>query len=180
MWVDDDLPQDVEPLVIAEGTEWEVKVIDARRWSRWSQSSGTRAPGPSRAIHWHHTAGAISSGSVHEVLLDLVREATSARYGLPYNFVVVPGDDPWAFYLNDVDGAWPHTLGRNADTAISLQGNYEVLIPRPIEVRLMWTLSHALMTMWGEEIPILGHRQTSATACPGAHLYKALVDLRDS
>ena len=180
MWVNDDLPDNVDALVIGEGSEWEIKVIDARRYHRWAQSSGTRPPGPSGAIHWHHTCGPIPSGPVVEVLNDLVSESTTGRYGLPYNFVVTPGDDPWAIYLNDVDGMWPHTLGRNDQTAIALCGNYEVLIPRTIEVGLMWRLSHALMIMWGEDIPILGHRQTSATACPGQHLYKALVNLRDA
>jgi hypothetical protein len=115
---------------------------------------------------------------VSEVLDDLVAEATRARYGLPYNFVVTPGDDPWVVYLNDVDGMWPHTLGRNDQTAIALCGNYDALIPRQAEVALMWRLSHALMTMWGRDIPILGHRETSATACPGSHLYRALCQLR--
>lgn len=180
MWVDDDLPSNVEALVIAEGTEWETRVIDARQWHAWSTSSGSRIGGAPSAIHWHHTVGPVPTGDVTGILADLVDEARSAQYGLPYNFLVTPGDDPWAFYLNDVDGAWPHTRGRNADTAICLAGNYEVLVPRPVEVGLMWRLSHALMSMWGEALPILGHRETSATACPGKHLYAALVELRDS
>jgi hypothetical protein len=178
MWSNDDLPPHVEPLVIAAGSEWETRVIDARRYHTWSQSSGTRRPGPSGAIHWHHTCGPIPSGPVNEVLDDLVAEATHARYGLPYNFVVVPGDDPRPIYLNDVDGMWPHTRGRNDQTAIALCGNYDALIPRPSEVALMWRLSHALMVMWGIDIIILGHRETSATACPGYHIYRALCQLR--
>ena len=180
MWVDDDLPLHVESLVIAEGTEWETRVIDARAYRHWSTPWGNRTPGPSRAIHWHHTVGPIPNGSVNEMLLDLTQEAASAKYGLPYNFLVVPGEDPWAFYLNDLDQNWPHTLGHNDDTAIALAGNYEVLIPRDVEVALMWRLSHALMTMWGEVLPIRGHRETSATACPGSHLYAALRRLRDA
>jgi hypothetical protein len=122
----------------------------------------------------------VPSGDVVGILADLVDESHGSRFGLPYNFLVTPGDDPWAWYLNDVDGAWPHTLNRNADTAICLAGNYQEVIPRTVEVALMWRLSHALMTMWGVELPILGHRETSATACPGRHLYAALVDLRGS
>jgi hypothetical protein len=165
-------------LIIAAGTEWETLVLDVRRNRQWAIPSGGAQPRPPALIVWHHTVGNPSRVDQYDQLHDLGLMADRDRYGLPYNFLIWPGQYQTIWYLNDVDGAWPHTLHHNADAvAIALHGNYDITVPDVTAVAAMSGLTNALMSMWGCEIPVKGHRDTSATACPGQHLYKALQDL---
>ena len=176
-------PEIVHPwdeLVIAEGTEWETLVLDVRRVRTWCEPSGGPQPRPPALIVWHHTVGNAHDADPEAQLMELRRMADVDQFGLPYNFLVWPDPKPVIWYLNDVDGAWPHTLHHNSDAvAISLHGNYERDEPSDASVAAMHSLTNALMSMWGAEIKVVGHRDTSATACPGKHLYGALQALLD-
>ena len=179
MWTDDQLPPRSEFLTIGEGSEWETVVVDVRRYKRWSTPSGTPVVSPPRLVVWHHTVGPVTDGPPESVVDHMYAEANSAQYGLPYNFLVNGGANPTIFYLNDVDQAWPHTYGHNGDAvAICAAGNWESQEPPDALVDAMWRLSHALMVMWGEVLPIQGHRETYATACPGKYLFARLTALR--
>lgn len=165
-------------LTIAEGTEWETLVLDVRHVTRWAEPSGGPQPRPPALIVWHHTCGNPKPLDLPGQLEAMKRMASTDTFGLPYNFLVWPGEHPTIWYLNDVDGAWPHTLHHNSDAvAISLHGNYETTEPTDRDVAAMHSLTNALMSMWGAEITVKGHRDTSATACPGKHLYARLTDL---
>ena len=169
---------DLETLIIGEGSEWEVTIYDVRHHAQWAQESFRRNPGPSQGIYWHHTvsrcdADATDTDAQYQWLL---HHRSEGPYGLPYNFLVMPGNTVW--YLNDVDKAWPHTYGHNDATAVCAVGNWDVNTPPPGLAEKMWHLSHALMVMWGHEIPIFGHRDTFATACPGRFLYAELQALK--
>jgi hypothetical protein len=165
-------------LIIAQGTEWETLVLDARSARSWCIPSGGMQPRPPALIVWHHTVGNVFDATLDQQWQTLNRMADADTWGLPYNFLVWPLPQPVIWYLNDVDGAWPHTLHHNSDAvAISLHGNYEVNEPLDSAVAAMLSLTNALMSMWGTEIKVVGHRDTSATACPGKHLYSRLHDL---
>lgn len=167
-----------EELVIAEGTEWETLVLDVRTVTKWAEPSGGPQPRPPALIVWHHTCGSPRDLDLDGQLAALKRMAASDTWGLPYNFVVWPGSHQAIWYLNDVDWAWPHTLHHNSDAvAIALHGNYETHEPTDAATSAMHSLTNALMSMWGAEIEVKGHRDTSATACPGKHLHARLLEL---
>lgn len=158
-------------LLIAAGTPYETLVRDVRGFYPWSRPTSHLYKGRERLIVYHHTAGSIPAHrSTHRELDHLIQQAKGGDFGLPYNFVVMPGGSHRIYYLNDVDECWPHTLGHNCATAICAVGNYSVLTPRPTLVPRMLRLADALATMWGERLPELQHRDLYATACPGTNL----------
>ena len=172
------LMDDLDTLVIAEGSEWEVTVYDVRHCAQWAQESFRRNPGPSQGIYWHHTVSRCEETGVEEQYKWLLNHRSEGPYGLPYNFLIMSREPFHVWYLNDVDKAWPHTYGHNDATAICAVGNWDVTPTPPGLADKMWQVSHALMVMWGEEIPVFGHRDTFATACPGRNLYADLLTLK--
>jgi hypothetical protein len=81
-------------------------------------------------------------------------------------------------------GLWvgAHTAGRNSTSfGVSHVGNYETQTPTDIELRAHGALIAALKTEKALRMgayPTGGHRDTKATACPGARLYAHLDDIR--
>ena len=169
---------ELDQLVIAEGSEWETIVYDVRHLQHWSEPSGPNRIGPPKGIYWHHSVSRCPHSEPVMQYEWLVAHIHSGTYGWPYNFVVFPEGARSIFYVNDVDTCRPHTYGHNSDVAICAIGNYEEDHPDGILPGVMWHLSHGLQVMWGCEIPVLGHRDVYATACPGKHLYAALKDLQ--
>jgi hypothetical protein len=169
---------ELDHLVIAEGSEWETIVYDVRHLQHWSQPSGPNRDGPPKGIYWHHSVSrcpaSLDAVGQYEWLVAHIHSGT---YGWPYNFLVFPGENR-IFYANDVDTCRPHTYGHNWDVAACAIGNFDEDHPDGILPGVMWHLSHGLQVMWGCAIPVLGHRDVYATACPGKHLYAALKDLQ--
>ena len=170
--------ENVDTLVIGEGSEWEVTVYDARTSASWAVESFRRNPGPSQGLYWHHTVSRCEDVGVEEQYKWLLNHKSEGPYGFPYNFVVFPREPHNVWYLNDVDKAWPHTYGHNDATAICAVGNWDVTPTPPGLAETMWRVSHALMVMWGQDIDVWGHRDCFATACPGRHLYAQLQELK--
>jgi hypothetical protein len=110
-----------------------------------------------------------------EAMCDMAR---SAPFGLPYNFLIFSTGSQRIYYLNDVDNAWPHTLNYNHACAIAAWGNYQHAGASPRMVQRIVRLVHALERMWGVPLPVLGHRHTSGTACPGDWLFGELARRR--
>ena len=167
-----------ETLVIAEGSEWETTVYDVRTLQAWSERSGPDRDGPPKYIFWHHSVSWCPADDPAGQLSWLIAHIHSGVYGWPYTFVVFPNAQRSIFYLNDCDESRPHTAMHNHDSvAICAIGNYETDEPDGVLPGVMWHLSNALRTMWGEDIPVRSHRDIYATACPGKHLHAALVEL---
>lgn len=164
----------MELLTIADGTPDRIDVWDVRNDWPWTNPSGGFSPGAPRCIIVHHTA----TPSLPVALADQVHKmhdvARTAKYGLPYNFVVFPGSTQRIFYVNDVDGTYPHTLSFNDCCAVAAWGNYEERPPPPTIPRRIEQLVRALKNMWQTDIPVIAHRHVFATACPGRHLFGVL------
>jgi hypothetical protein len=137
-------------------------------------SSGRRGSTPPAALWWHHTCGPATATTAGEQLRVMASMARSAEYGLPYNFLVWPSPPNRVYYLNDVDGCWPHTYGHNCDVAVCAQGNYSVDYPPDGLVEQMKAVADALAAMWAVQLPCYGHRDCYATECPGNYLYPLL------
>lgn len=167
-----------DTLTIAADTDWEVTVYDARTVAPWAAPWGNTHTNPAREIYWHHTVSRCQATDPEAQLEWLIAHKNEGPYGLPYNFVVFPDAPATVFYLNDIDKNWPHTYGHNDCVAICAVGNWDVDVPPQQVSERMWHLSHALMMMWATDIPVLGHRDCFATACPGRHLYGQLQALK--
>ena len=167
-----------DTLVIAADTDWEITVYDARDVAPWASPWGNTHTNPARSIFWHHTVSRCKATDPEAQLAWLVDHKDAGPYGLPYNFVVFPDAPATVFYLCDIDNNWPHTYGHNDCVAICAVGNWDVDVPPDAVSERMWHLSHALMMMWAADIPVLGHRDCFATACPGRHLYAQLQALK--
>jgi len=170
--------ENLDTLIIGEGSEWEVTVYDVRHCAAWAQESFRRNPGPSQGIYWHHTVSRCDASDVEEQYQWLLNHRSEGPYGLPYNFIIFPASPHTVWYLNDIDRAWPHTYGHNDATAVCAVGNWDVNTPPQSLADRMWQVSHALMVMWGHPIEVYGHRDTFATACPGRYLYAELLALK--
>lgn len=162
-------------LTVAEGTEYEVVWRDVRGLFPWAQRSGSERPSPQAEIYLHHTAVPyVGDDEITEVLY-LVRIAQTGLYGLPYNLVVFPAAPYRTWYLNDVDENYPHTYRHNDDVALCVAGNFEHEQVTDGLVETLRVNVGALRNLWPErEIPVLGHRDVFATACPGGNLYAHL------
>lgn len=172
------LMENLDTLIIGEGSEWEVTVYDVRHCAQWAQESFIRNPGPSQGIYWHHTVSRCDASDSEEQYQWLLNHRSEGPYGLPYNFIIFPASPHTVWYLNDVDKAWPHTYGHNDATAVCAVGNWDINTPPQSLADRMWQVSHALMVMWGHPIEVYGHRDTFATACPGRYLYAELQALK--
>jgi hypothetical protein len=161
-------------VTIAQGTPWETSVLDVRGAFTWTFDTGLYRPAE-RLIVYHHTASAPARLTrTADRIARMQVEAGSDRYGLPYNFIFWPNDPPAWFYLNGVDGVYPHTYGFNWATAIAVWGNFNDDEPDPLIPTQMMRLADALAAMWDRYVPEKCHRDLYATACPGEHLWALL------
>lgn len=155
-------------LEIASGSEWATTVRDVRSLGPWTTPSAVRTNRSGKLIVYHHTASDIPTGSGWgSVRAWLEAGRRTWPYGVPYNFLVMPKHGFRIYYLNDVDGAWPHTYGYNWATAIAACGNYSDYPPPVGMVERMLRLADALATMWGQRVTEIQHRDVYATECPG-------------
>ena len=166
-------------LTIASGTESELTVFDIRGKYRWSQSSGDGLPpGTPRHIIVHHTVSPPPDWHVIEEVLALVRLREQGAYGVPYNFVIFPSGS--IYYVNDIDGSWPHTAYYNQHTAAAIVGDYTHDIPPDNALQALFALVRALRAMNPDQysLPVRGHRQMpkNNTICPGDGIMQALKE----
>lgn len=168
----------MNPLVIAQGTEWETEVQDVRRTGWWANPTWEPMPPLQRELFLHHTVTGWDSFGEWEELRYLVDIAREGQWGLPYNFVMFPTFPHRIWYLNDVDISYPHTYANNQDTALAVVGNFE---HDPLTNTLAGAIERwvgAMRHMWGNPtMPLRGHRDVFATACPGANLYPLTQEL---
>ncbi len=179
-------------LTIAEGTEWQTTVWDAREFANWADVSyfGKHDSPESLFVH-HWAAQRWGYKSIHwyDQVGCLLAEALAGPYGLPYNFIVFNSGENRIWYLNDIDLYWPHTYNNNGECALAVPGNFEPYIPSPQRkpyvadeptdelVTTIARLHGALSAMWEKRLILLGHRDVYATACPGANLYSRLGEM---
>ncbi|NLT31351.1 MAG: peptidoglycan recognition protein, partial [Propionibacterium sp.] len=134
-----------------------------------------QVPGIIRGIYSYHTQTLGWSDIGYNVLVDKYGRAWEGRYG---------------GLTRAVQGA--HAYGANHLTfGISLMGNYDTVQPPAVAMDTIarvsgWKMSlhkvntHAtLTTSTGQSFPsISGHRDSSATACPGRYIYNQMGSLR--
>lgn len=97
--------------------------------------------------------------------------------GISYNVLVFPSGRAYQGVSWNRRGT--HTGGRNSTSrSIALAGNYDVRAPTEQAIRTAAAvMAHGRSRWWVQAAPLRGHRDVSATACPGRHLMPRLRDI---
>lgn len=80
---------------------------------------------------------------------------------------------------NPLDNISYHTVGQNTKSvAICVSGNFEIEEPTPEQMEaLTWLIAHIRGEL-PQELEVYGHRDFSATSCPGRNLYDKLPNYK--
>jgi hypothetical protein len=98
--------------------------------------------------------------------------------GISYNVVIFPSGRAYQGVSWNRRGT--HTGGRNSTSrSICFAGNYETNQPTAAQISTAAAIyREGKGRWWTQSAPLRGHRDVSATACPGRHLYARLDDIR--
>jgi len=129
-----------------------------------------------RYIIIHHSAGRdVPAKTIHQWHLD------RGWHGIGYHYVVRKNGSVETGREESQSGAHAGPDYNNRSIGICVTGNFEENDPTPDQMEALAEL--VLSVSEGYEIPperVLGHRDVSATLCPGERLYKQLDGLRDT
>lgn len=97
--------------------------------------------------------------------------------GISYNVVIFPSGRAYQGVSWNRRGT--HTGGRNSTSrSIAFAGNFEIAQPSPAGLATAAAImAHGRSRWWVQAAPLRGHREVSATACPGRHLAAHLRDI---
>jgi N-acetylmuramoyl-L-alanine amidase len=94
---------------------------------------------------------------------------------IPYHFVV--DTDGTLHATRPLTRMGAHCRGHNADSiGVALMGNLDRVPPTEAQVATLTRLIADLRTKW--PVPVLGHCELRATACPGRYLRPVLDAIR--
>jgi hypothetical protein len=142
------------------------QVPDAREWAP-SPGYALRDPSAIEQIIVHHSVTTYRGDDeaairqLHDIHL------RNDWYGIAYHAVVLPTGA--AYITGGAETVRYHSGGWNNLTgwAICLVGSYEHMDPPPAQVVAALRLVREVQYGMGRPLPVVGHRQVSATACPG-------------
>lgn len=161
-------------------------IISREQWGARYGDGKTGATYPADEVWLHHSATVAPDVTPpYDDDYTAVRklEAVGAarfgiHYGLSYTFVVSPAG--LVFAGHDVRKLGAHTAGHNTiGRAICLLGNYEDRDMTPAQCdAVVWLLREGKTRGWWTRAALSGgHRDTKATACPGARAYAEIPEL---
>lgn len=109
----------------------------------------------------HHSAGSTGSAAVFHR-----QHQAQGWSSIGYHFVILPTGVVERGRPENTVGA--HAQGSNSDSlGVVLVGNFEATKPTPAQINsLAWLLKEHIFKKYGE-LPVVGHRDVMATACPG-------------
>ena len=137
----------------------------------------TRMRLPASEVYIHHSATRATDSPYAD--MKTIERIGLERFGqFSYSYAVHPGG---AVLEGCGLQRGAHTSRRNSTAfGIALVGNYDTTAPTPGQIEsIRWLIHHLEEEGW--LVPganILGHRDVSVTACPGAQMYALLPVLR--
>lgn len=129
-------------------------------------------------VDLHHTAGAFT----HDVSSDLrgIAQTGVNKFGRSsYNYAIHPRNPELVYEMQGLHiGA--HNDGENSTRlGLVVLGNFQTIKPSQEVVNTIASFVQMSVDRgWSTKAHIKGHRDTDATACPGAHLYAQLPNIR--
>jgi hypothetical protein len=140
--------------------------------------------GIAQVVVIHHTVTANlapdTSPAVEAAALRGLEDIGQARFGfgISYHVVIAPSGRAWQGVSFGRRGT--HLGGHNSTAVgIAFLGNLETAHPTDAALATARAIYHSGMGRWWHNgAPLRGHRDFSATACPGRHLYARLDEIR--
>lgn len=161
-----------------------MRIIPRAEWGARHANGAGSAPLPARGLRLHHST-TIAPDLVPPFDDDYAAVRTLERIGqerfgrgISYTFAVTPVG--LIFEGHSVDRLGAHTKGYNAvERAVVLVGNYQSVHPTGPQLdAVAWLLVHGWLSGWWPATDLTGgHRDTSATACPGDAAYAAIPEI---
>jgi len=161
-----------------------MQIISRPEWGARHPDGAGDTPMPAREVWLHHSAGVLPDMTPpYDDDYAAVRaiEAEGQRRfkrGVPYTFVITPVG--LIFQGLSVHRLGAHTYGHNTvGRAICWTGNYELHGPTEQLIEATaWLLRHGRDRGWWVTPALTGgHRDVSATVCPGRHAYAAIPEI---
>lgn len=155
-------------------------IVSRTEWgARSPRGTPRRMNTPTSRLFLHHTVGEYGGPDSPEPadgragMRRLQRDHFNRGFNdIGYSFVIDP--IPLTAFVGrgpGIQGA--HTKGYNSTShAIAVVGNYQNLIPSDSLLKFIGELvAYGKMEGWWDDVITGGHRDVSATACPGSNLY---------
>lgn len=157
-------------------------IIPRTTWGARHDDGFADAPLPAAECWAHHSVSGTHLTAASALADDIaavraLEEIGESRFGggISYTWLLTPAGRVFQGHSPHRRGA--HTAGRNDRArAVCFIGNYETSTPTPQQLRAAaWLLQHAHTRGWLRRARLDGgHRDVSATACPGTHVYAAI------
>ncbi|TNN01606.1 peptidoglycan recognition protein 5 [Takifugu flavidus] len=158
-------------------------VVSRAQWGAAPPKSRENLTGPAQKVVIHHTALPKCSGlsGCRDLLLSIQRFHMNDRNfdDIGYNFLV--GFDGTVFEGRGWGVVGAHAKGFNNESlGIAFMGNFNNDTPSSEAVLSVRQLLHSGVSQGFlcPDFALMGHRDLSATECPGANLYAALPKLK--
>jgi hypothetical protein len=153
-------------------------IVSTEDWGAQAPTRTSYIATPSRELWLHHTVG-LYPGVAGMRRLQRDHKARGFRT-VGYNFVIDADDDSLTVYEGAGAGVLgAHTYRHNSKShGISVTGNFESRkVTEALVLQIARLVAHGYEQGWWPNQITGGHRDTKATACPGANLYKAIPEI---
>lgn len=153
-------------------------------WAAQYADGDRTLSGLATEVFVHHTAGSLlptnaAVATEQQVMRALEQTGqTKFGFGISYNVVIFPSGRAYQGVSWNRRGT--HTGGRNSTArSICLAGNFDTAPPTPAALQTAAEIFHAGRgRWWTDDAPVRGHRDITATVCPGRYLYAELDTIR--
>lgn len=151
-----------------------MRIVSRSEWGARYPNGCTSAPLPAAEVWLHHSVTSAANGPA---IIREIERIGQSRFGCGISYTWLITLDGAIFEGHSVNRQGTHTGGRNdRSRAICFVGNYEEIRPTGAQLRSAgWLLQHARANGWITAARLAGgHRDLTATACPGRHAYAAI------
>lgn len=154
-------------------------------WGAQYDDGDLTLSGPAEDVFVHHSVttqlALTASIAAEREQMRKIEAVGESRFGtgISYNVLVFPSGRAYQGVSWNRRGT--HTGGRNSTVrSICMAGNYDIYLPTEQQLATARRIYHGGKgRLWSTTADLFGHRDVSATACPGRNVYARLDDLRD-
>jgi hypothetical protein len=162
-----------------------LSIASRASWGARYQDGDLTLTGLAVEVFVHHSVTAQlspdASIAVEAEQMRALESVGQSRFGtgISYNVVIFPSGRAYQGVSWNRRGT--HTGGRNSTSrSICFAGNYEANQPTAAQISTAAAIyREGKERWWTQSAPLRGHRDVSATACPGQHLYSRIDDIRE-
>lgn len=161
-----------------------VSIASRTSWGARFRDGDINLSGLAREIIIHHTAtvplGADATVEQERAQMRSLERIGQNRFGagISYNVIIFPSGRAYQGVSFNRRGT--HTGGRNSNSrGIAFAGDFDAAA-QPTQAAINTAreiVSHGRGRWWSQNAPVRGHRDVSATTCPGRHVVSKLAEI---